>query len=193
MLNSKFAKAAAVAVTMALSAGGATAATFDGKFVFETAGNPTTQIFDLGGGELLAALGVTGAETGDEFSVSILQGFAASGSVTGLFGGVNGDLLDPDTAMFDRITGTVALDGVNRASDGRAFETFFVSFTGGGQNGLVLNTGFRGTATSGTIVTQPGNPLADAPSPVPLPAALPLLLAGLGGMGLLARRDRLRA
>lgn len=45
---------------------------------------------------------------------------------------------------------------------------------------------FAGTLPGGSSVTDPGNTVA--PSPVPVPAALPLLIAALGGLAFLRRK-----
>ncbi|WP_245759571.1 VPLPA-CTERM sorting domain-containing protein [Poseidonocella sedimentorum] len=58
--------------------------------------------------------------------------------------------------------------------------------TGSGQFGVRLSA-FDGGVLVGSVEIQA---IVDDPAPIPLPAAMPLLLAGIGGLGAFARRRR---
>jgi hypothetical protein len=81
--------------------------------------------------------------------------------------------------------------GTNTFVNGVPF-TIFTSTT----PSTLFTPGAYSLRVRGTIVGQPasyaGNLIAIAPSPVPLPAALPLLLLGMGGLGAMGRRRKAR-
>lgn len=82
-------------------------------------------------------------------------------------GGVHG-------ALFDSFTGQNLIDNLGLAADTNySFSIFFA------ERHL--------TQSNFTITTSLG---ITTPSPVPLPAALPLLIAGLGGLGFVGRRKK---
>lgn len=171
-------KANLLAAVAVLAAGTAGAATFDGRFVVEGGGTPV--VFDVGGGELLGLVGLRDAEIGDTLNLGVVQNAVTSGNVTGLFAGRSDDF-DTDLGEFDEIAGDIGVQTLDRQS-GRIFDALFVRFDGGS------NLVFGGTATLANTVTQDGNPLETAA--VPVPAALPLLAAALGGLGFAARRRK---
>ncbi len=163
--------------------GAAGAAAFDGLINPNSGGlgvPAATWDFD---GATLGLAGLRDAEVGDEISLSILNSLSAlqSGGFLGLYVG-DASIFDETVSAGDRIDGTLTL-----AKSGTLFDSLFVTY---GANVVTQSVG-GGTTTFGTQVRLDGQPDAfDTTSPVPLPAALPLLLAGLGGMGIAARKRR---
>ena len=66
----------------------------------------------------------------------------------------------------------------------------FLTITGQGSNFDVYNTAAFQLITDQSYTSASGVFLSEAPSAVPLPAALPLLLSGLGGLGFMGWRRR---
>ncbi len=151
--------------------------TFDGSIVIEGGGSPV--VYDVGGGNRLGLVGLVDADINDTLSLSTLFGLVDSGTLINWYSGKT-DNLSGDGGEFSRIVGDLTVDSLDRGSDGRVFNAFYVEFRGTAP--LV----FEGTATLGNRVTEDGNPLA----PVPLPAAGWMLLAGIGGLAAVARRRK---
>ncbi len=80
-------------------------------------------------------------------------------------------LFAEEVLFSDNVSGFLAVDGF----DGVSTLTFTFADSGEGASGAIDNLTFE---------------VADTPAPIPLPAALPMMLAGLGGLGLVARRRR---
>lgn len=163
--------------------GAANAAAFDGLVNPNSGGlgvPAATWDFD---GSTLGLAGLRDAEVGDEISLSILNSLAAiqSGGFLGLY--VNDSSIFSETVSAgDRIDGTLTL-----AKSGTLFDSIFVTY----DSAVVTRSIGGGTTTFGTRASLQGQPDAFAEtSAVPVPAALPLLLAGLGGMGFVARKRR---
>ena len=96
---------------------------------------------------------------------------------------------DPEGTVAVTYSGAVNLAGSPAAGD--LFTTMMLDFSGltaGGFMGSTLfETDMDTLAVAGDLYA-PGV-VVQEPSPVPLPAALPMLLAGLGGLSLLRRRQ----
>jgi hypothetical protein len=122
--------------------------------------------------------GVTWA-MGDTFGVSALNAsiISGAGNVYGYFNGFGDDLLDYTGGFLAPLGVTTFL--ASSSTDGDLYRGVFFAFTG--------NVVFRGTS-SFNPVNQGAFPYEIAP--IPVPAALPLLLAGLGGLALMARRRK---
>lgn len=125
----------------------------------EVEGGGTPIVFDIGNGQLLGLIGVSGVAIGDSLTEEDILAEVVSGTVLDVFfaenTAFNGDNL-PLTAFDSTI-----IDSLDRASDGRIFDSLFVAFDASAP--LV----FAGTATLANTVTQTGNPL----TPVPVPMA----------------------
>lgn len=94
------------------------------------------------------------------------------------------DLMDEVKVTY---SGAVNIKGEPAVGD--LFTTMLVDFTGLESTG----GGFTGSATyisDQDTLRVAGDLMAVTPSPVPLPAGLPLLLAGLGGLAILRRSRR---
>ena len=84
----------------------------------------------------------------------------------------DGEVFGEEVLFSDNVSGFLAVDGFDAVST----LTFTFADSGEGASGAIDNLTFE---------------LADiTPAPIPVPAALPLMLAGLGGLGLVARRRR---
>ena len=136
---------------------------------------------------------------GFDADTNTFSGINISTSVNGLLGS-NYSLLSPSgvtsATFFDTITGTPA-SGESRL----LFDLASAMTNAGGTIALNLLAGFFdgevicpddfcGTYQTGRILTQGS---ITAPSAVPIPAALPLLAAGLGAMGFMGWRKRRKA
>jgi hypothetical protein len=143
--------------------------------------------------EQASALGVTGATkmgafrvrsgngvawaVGDTFGVSALNAsiVGGGGTVYGYFNGFGDSLLGYTGGFLAPLGTTTFL--ASSSTDGDLYRGVFFAFTG--------NVVFRGTSNFNQV-----NQGAFTLAPIPVPAALPLLLAGLGGLALVARRRK---
>lgn len=149
----------------------------------EGGGGPQS-VYQLGNGNLLGLWGFdnrnpnVGAVTLNSAD-DILSGFR--GDTSRIVGFYNGQtVVNPGKSEFDPIVWGFTLD-----DEARLFGSLWIEWTGGA---LVFRGPVGGTKTMNPNVTLEGDPLAL--TPIPLPAALPLLLAGLGGLALIARRRK---
>jgi hypothetical protein len=112
----------------------------------------------------------------------ILSGFRGDTSrIRGFYNGRT--VVNPGRSEFDPIVW-----GFTIADEARLSGSLWIEWTGGA---LVFRGPVGGNQTMAPNVTLPGDPiLARAVTPVPVPGALPLFLAGLGVMGLIARFRR---
>jgi hypothetical protein len=118
---------------------------------------------------------------GDTFDATAIGNSIISGraNVFGFFNGEN-DLLDYTGGFLDTLGVTRFL--TSSKEDGSLTAGVFIAFR---DSFVVRGTSTFGAATRGDFP----HPVA----PVPVPGALPLLLAGLGGLALAARRRRAAA
>jgi len=109
----------------------------------------------------------------------ILSGFR--GDTSRIVGFYNGrTVVNPGRSEFDPIVW-----GFTLADEARLFDSLWIEWTTGA---LVFRGPVGGTRTMEPNATLPGDPFAV--TPVPVPASLPLFLAGLGILGLIARFRR---
>jgi hypothetical protein len=115
-------------------------------------------------------------------AADILSGFRGnSNRIVGFYNGAT--VVNSGRSEFDPIVW-----GFTIADEARLNSALWIEWTGGA---LVFRGPVGGTQTLQPAVTLPGDPiLARAVTPVPVPGALPLFLAGLGVMGLIARFRR---
>ena len=92
---------------------------------------------------------------------------------------------EPDGDVAVTYSGAVNLLGAPAVGD--LFTTMSVDFTGLTGNGF---TGSANYVSDQDTLRFAGDLRLATPAPVPLPAGLPLLIAGLGGLGLLRRMKR---
>lgn len=107
------------------------------------------------------------------------------------------------TFLFDQLVNFTGFAGFDDFDDGRDLlvtadtgQSASLSGSGDGSSSLItgleffgiteLTFDFAGSGAIDDLVVE----AVDGPAPIPVPAALPLLLAGLGGLGLVARRRR---
>ena len=148
-------------------------------------GGGTAQVFALGNGNFLGLWGFDNRGNENELVIAsendLRDGFT-SGTVVGFYNG--------STAVNGGAQEFAPIDySFTVAADTRLFDSLWVEWTGGF---LVYNfEGQTRTMDSGTITRQ-GDPFAPT-GVIPLPAAGWLLLGGLAGLGVIARRKRAAA
>lgn len=177
---------AGAAVAAAMMAGSASAATFG--WVVE--GGGAAKVYQLQNGNFLGLMGIdvrNSQQTGGTVAVNPTSGSEdlgdslQTGSILNYYWGTSS--LNGGASEFDLASGDLDLvDGE------RYFDAFWVEWAGGN---LTFSNGKGGTATLGDRVTLDGDPISTAP--VPLPAALPLLLSAFGGLAFLRSRRKAAA
>ena len=180
---------ASAALALSMLSGAAQAATFDGFLSVE--GGGTAQYYSLGGNEYLALIGLRGAELGDTVDLGSINARVLSGATfTAIYAAPGGVDNFSAVAAFADISAGAIVSALDQPS-GRIFDAIFARFTD--SDGLGTAFVLRSNATGGTTTFGFGNAnlLAGDPlAPIPVPAALPLMLLALGGLGLVARRRR---
>jgi hypothetical protein len=146
-------------------------------------GGGTQQVYRLSNGNFLGLWGFDNREAANPGKGAVTIS-AASDIINGFSGGAsrivrvyNGSTaVNPGKAQFTPVTFSFTI-----ADNARLSNALWIEWTSGT---LVYRQPAGGTATMAARATLQGDPL----TPVPVPAALPLLLAGLGGLALVARR-----
>ncbi|MEM6563991.1 MAG: VPLPA-CTERM sorting domain-containing protein [Pseudomonadota bacterium] len=176
--------AAAIAVLLALSA---TSATHAAAIRIDASGGGNQRVYEIGIDRYLGLIGIDAR--GDQYDTSLVtedlllasieqpdrvEGFYKGTGLVDLLGGEEFDTIDFDFAG---------------PLNNKIFSAVWVEFTGSSSLGLLKWTADGSQSKrSGSLqanATLGGNPLA--PAPVPLPAGLPLLLVGVGGLVWLKR------
>ena len=171
---------AALALSVGLAAPGHAAV-----IGLQVEGGGTQQVYALSNGNFLGLWGFDNREAANP-GAGAVRISAASDIIGGFSGGAsrivafyNGSTpVNPGAVEFAPLA-----FGFTVADNARLFNAIWIEWRGGT---LVYRQPSRGTATMAARATRDGDPLAV--TPVPVPAALPLLLAGLGGLVLASRR-----
>ena len=155
----------------------------------EGGGGPQS-IYQLTNGNFLGLWGFDNRDNPNVGAVTlnsaadILSGFR--GNTNRIVGFYNGrTVVNPGRSEFDPIVW-----GFTIGDEGRLSDSLWIEWTGGG---LVFKGPVGGTRNMQPNATLAGDPFltsASAVTPMPVPGALPLFLAGLGVMGLIARFRR---
>jgi hypothetical protein len=182
-------KAAVVAVVLAVAAMLAAPARAAVVGLQSEGGTGPRSVYQLTNGNFLGLWGFdnrnpnVGAVTLNS-AADILSGFR--GNTDRIVGFYNGrTVVNAGRSEFDPI-----LWGFTIADEARLSASLWIEWTRGA---LVFQGPVGGTRNMQPNATLPGDPLAAraaAVTPVPVPGALPLFLAGLGVMGLIARLRR---
>lgn len=185
--------AAALAAALSLLGASASAVTIDfstnnprltndGVFTISAA---QADKLGISGATRVGAVGIrtpsrSGYDVGDMFNVSaLLEGvIGGQSNIIGWLNGTNSNVSYTGAAFAP--LGDTTITGFDRASDRKLFSVVYFGFANGDVTVRGTNTfGFNAaSADFSTIV------------PIPLPAAGWLMLAGLGGLGVAARRRR---
>jgi hypothetical protein len=148
-------------------------------------GGGTQQVYRLDNGNFLGLWGFDNRDFANpgkgavtiSTADDIIAGFAGgAGRILRFYNGSSP--VNPGMAEFTPVTFGFTIEDNVRLSN-----AIWIEWEAGT---LVYRQPTRGTATMAASATREGDPL----SPVPVPAALPLLLAGLGGLALIGRRRR---
>jgi hypothetical protein len=184
-----YALGAATAAALALATTSAQAA-FD--FVIENGGKPFNPseaqetALGLDSNTALGLVGFQNATEGSTITASDITSEITSGTISGLLKGPASSLVTydgPGTTLEE-----LTIEGLDRASDGRVFNAFYVAFDE--SETIVFSNLGDGTATlSAGNFGDLGEVPADL-APVPLPAAAWLMISGLAGVGYTAYRGR---
>ncbi len=176
---------AALALTVGLSAP-ATAAVIG----LRVEGGGTQQVYQLSNGNFLGLWGFDNREIANpgkgDVTISaasqIIAGFSGGASrIVAFYNGATP--VNPGAKEFD------PLDfGFTIADNARLFNSLWIEWKSGT---LVYRQPAGGTTSMAARATRDGDPFAI--TPVPVPAALPLLLAGVGALALVARRRKTAA
>ncbi len=172
-------------VSMVVAAGMATSANAASIIGFQVEGGGTPQVFQLGNGNFLGLWGFDNREGLNPGASAVTIGSAAditggftsgAGSIVNYYNGANP--INAGASEFDALA-----FGFDVADNDRLFDSVWVEWTGGM---LVYGNPSGGTNTMSANATLDGDPLA----PIPLPATVWMLVAGLGGLFAVRRRRR---
>lgn len=151
-----------------------------------------SQVYELNSGNFLGLWGIEDGSYALDFNPSqtseLIDTFTTgSANIVGLFYAVppSGGSWEGNPGEFEAFGTTFQVGNSNGSS--QLVDSFWVEWTGGtlGWAGLNGQTGADESYAMSAAATLQGDPLAA----VPLPAGLPMLLAGLGGFALLRRKQ----
>lgn len=191
----KFTRILAVAMTaLGLAAGSAHAVGLEASNI---GGN--TVFADPGNGNVLALFGLKNASVGDTLDLAGVQDLQQSGpSILNIFAGDPSSLppagfrdgaLVGSPALFSNVNDGVEVDALSSGGPvGSVFDALFLEFDPTLGTTLVFDNGGGGTSTF--ALSSKSEQIAF--TPIPVPAALPLMASGLAALGFLGRRRRQR-
>lgn len=146
--------------------------------------------FVVDSGSPASAIWETGVGGAPGSPAATFTNLVSGGAFTATFEGLNvgsGGTFVYGNMDYGGFNGSSAYGTLIPNFRGDEFATIF--FADGSSVSTFLNAGPSGM--SGNLVFDDGNLVnGDGPSPVPLPASLPLLLGALGGFGIMRRRKK---